>query len=69
MSEQQSQKRGVVSDAQKTARARDGYEPIPPSNPVAGAFGEHGRDTPADEVLALKRSGKQQGTDERDLEQ
>ena len=42
MSEQQSQKRGVRSDAQKTERARDGYEPIPPSNPVAGAFGDNG---------------------------
>ncbi len=53
MGEQQSQKRGVRSEAQKTERARDGYEPIPPSNPVAGAFGERKRETPNDEDLAL----------------
>lgn len=58
MSEQQSQKRGVRSEAQKTERARDGYEPIPPSNEVAGAFGDKSRTTPTDQELALnlKRS-------------
>ena len=58
MSEQQSQKRGVRSEGQKTHRARDGYEPIPPSNPVGGAFGETDRTTPTDQELALdlKRS-------------
>lgn len=60
MSEQQSQKRGVRSDAQKTDRARDGYEPIPPSNPVAGAFSEHDRNTPTDQDLALDLSTKRQ---------
>jgi hypothetical protein len=60
MSEQQSQKRGLRSDAQKTERARDGYEPIPPSNPVAGAFGEHDRDTPTDQDLALDLSARRQ---------
>ena len=60
MSEQQSQKRGVRSDAQKTERARDGYEPIPPSNPVAGAFGGNDRDTPTDQDLALDLSTKRQ---------
>ena len=58
MSEQQSQKRGVRSEAQKEMRARDGYEPIPPSNPVAGAFGEHKRDTPTDQDLALSLEEK-----------
>lgn len=58
MSEQQSQKHGARSQAQKTARARDGYEPIPPSNPVAGAFGDRERDTPTDQDLALQQSGK-----------
>jgi hypothetical protein len=53
MGEQQSQKRGVRSEAQKTDRARAGYEPIPPSNPLAGAFGEHKRETPDDEDLSL----------------
>ena len=33
MSEQQSQKTGVRSDAQKNDRAREGYDPIPPANP------------------------------------
>jgi hypothetical protein len=50
---EQSQKRGVRSDAQKTDRARQDYAPIPPSNPVAGAFGEHKRDTPTDQDAAL----------------
>ncbi|HUS10771.1 MAG TPA: hypothetical protein VMZ30_09920 [Pyrinomonadaceae bacterium] len=58
MSEQQSQKRGLVSDAQKTERARDGYASIPPSNPVAGAFGEAERNTPTDQDTALKHSAK-----------
>jgi hypothetical protein len=51
--EQQSQKSGVHSEAQKTDRAREGYAPIPPANPVAGAFGEHKRDTPTDQDTAL----------------
>ena len=53
MSEQQSQKRGLVSEAQKTTKAREGYEPIPPSNPVAGAHGEHHKDVQTDQDLAL----------------
>ena len=53
MSEQQSQKTGVRSDAQKQERARDGYDPIAPTNPVAGAFGDGERDTPADRDTAL----------------
>ncbi len=40
MDQQQSQKTGVRSDAQKQDRARDGYEAIPPSKPVGGAFGK-----------------------------
>jgi hypothetical protein len=58
MSEQQSQKRGVRSEAQKEARAREGYDPIPPSNQVGGAFGENKRDTPTDEDLALSQAEK-----------
>ena len=41
MGEQQSQKRGLASESQKEQRARDAYTPIPPSNPVPGAFGDH----------------------------
>jgi hypothetical protein len=40
MDQQQSQKTGVRSDAQKQDRARDGYTAIPPSQPVGGAFGK-----------------------------
>jgi len=53
MSEQQSQKRGVISEAQKTTKARHGYEPIPPTNPVAGAHGKHHKDIQTDHDLAL----------------
>lgn len=59
MSEQQSQKTGVRSDAQKNDRARDGYEPIPPANPVAGAFGDRERDTPTDRETALDQAVKE----------
>ena len=62
--EQQSQKSGVKSEAQKTDRARDGYAPIPPANPVAGAFGEHKRDTPTDQDTALHHY--QEEKDEQD---
>lgn len=58
MSEQQSQKTGVRSDAQKTERAREGYDPIPPANPVAGAFGERERETPTDQDTALDNAGR-----------
>ena len=58
MEEQQSQKRGIRSDAQKTARAREGYEPIPPAQPVAGAFGGHTSDTATDQDVALRLNEK-----------
>lgn len=54
MSAQQSQKRGLASEDQKTERARDGYEPIPPANPVPGAFGEPNRETSTDEDVASR---------------
>jgi hypothetical protein len=40
MDQQNSQKTGVRSDAQKQDRARDGYNAIPPAKPVDGAFGK-----------------------------
>ena len=43
MGEQQSQKRGVRSEAQKEAGTRDEYAPTPASSPVAGAFGKENR--------------------------
>ncbi len=58
MSEQESQKRGVRSSAQKEASARDAYEPIPPSQPVAGAFGEHKPHRLSDEELSLSINTK-----------
>jgi len=58
MEEQQSQKTGIRSDAQKQNRAREGYDPLPASNPVAGAFGEHKRDTPTDQETALDKADK-----------
>ena len=58
MSEQQSQKTGVRSDAQKNDRARDGYDPIAPANPVAGAFGDRERDTPTDQEASLDQAVK-----------
>jgi hypothetical protein len=61
MSEQQSQKTGIRSDAQKNDRARDGYDPIPPSNPVAGAFGDRERPTPTDRDTALDEAVKDKG--------
>ena len=55
---EQSQKTGIKSDAQKQQRAREGYDPLPASNPVAGAFGEHKRDTPTDQEAALGKADK-----------
>jgi len=49
MGEQQSQKHGLRSSAQKEERAREGYAPIPPSNPVAGAFGQGAPEGPEGE--------------------
>jgi hypothetical protein len=46
----------VRSEAQKADRARDGYNPIPPANPVAGAFGDRERDTPTDQEAALDKA-------------
>ena len=62
MSEQQSQKRGARSEAQKTERAREGYDPIPPSNAVAGAFGERERDRQTDQDAALSLDERRQNT-------
>ena len=63
MGEQQSQKTGLRSESQKEERARDGYAPIPPSNPVAGAFGEHKPDTISDEDLSLMLEEKERRKD------
>lgn len=59
MSEQHSQKRGVRSHAQKMERAREGYDPIPPAEHAAGAFGEHKTETATDQDVALRINEKQ----------
>lgn len=48
MGEQQSQKRGLRSAAQKEDSARDAYAPIPATTDVGGAFGNRKRDMPSD---------------------
>jgi hypothetical protein len=53
MGEQQSNKRGVRSEAQKEDGARDAYAEIPPSSQVAGAFGKPNPHRTSDEDLAL----------------
>lgn len=70
MEEQQSQKRGIRSEKQKMERAREGYEPIPPAQPVAGAFGGRTGDTATDQDVALrpdeKRATQTRNANERD---
>jgi hypothetical protein len=58
--EQQSQKTGKRSDAQKLDGTRGGNASIPQSNPDAGAFGEHKRDTPTDQETALGKAKEAQ---------
>lgn len=53
MGEQQSQKQGKQSSAQKEERARDAYAPLPASNPVGGAFGGSESKAQTDEDLSL----------------
>ena len=53
MGEQQSQKRGVKSDAQKRAGSRYDYDSTPASGPDAGAFGRHRSDRQSDKDAAL----------------
>ena len=53
MGEQQSQKRGVKSDAQKRAGSRYDYDPTPASGADAGAFGRHRSDRQSDKDAAL----------------
>jgi hypothetical protein len=60
MGEQQSQKRGLRSESQKEEGARDPYAPVAPANPVAGAFGDHKRDTPTDQDVSLSADDRSQ---------
>lgn len=59
MSEQQSNKSGLRSSGQKEERAREDYQPIPPSNAKPGAFGNENQENESNESdrdLALKQS-------------
>jgi hypothetical protein len=58
MSEQQSQKRGIRSEAQKEDAARDAYRPVPPSSQAGGAFGKHDNGALSDQDLALSLEEK-----------
>ena len=58
MGEQQSQKQGLKSSAQKEDRARDAYAELPASSRVAGAFGKNRRTTPTDKELSLRQAEK-----------
>jgi len=64
MGEQQSNKRGVRSEAQKEEGARDAYAEIPASSQVAGAFGKPNPDRTSDRDLALALDEKR-ARDER----
>jgi hypothetical protein len=64
MEEQQSQKRGLRSDAQKQQRAREVYDPLPASNEVAGAFGEHEPDRTTDQDASLDVNTRKRPNDQ-----
>ena len=53
MDEQLSNKRGVKSSAQKEHRARNQYDPMPASSPVAGAHGKTKTEKASDKDVAL----------------
>jgi hypothetical protein len=58
MGEQQSQKRGVRSSAQKEDRARNQYEETPASSQVAGAHGDPQPHRASDKDVALAMDEK-----------
>jgi hypothetical protein len=58
MSEQQSQKRGLRSEAQKEDAARDAYEPMPATSEAGGAFGKREDGSLSDRDLALSLEEK-----------
>ena len=67
MGEQQSQKRGLKSSAQKETRARNGYDETPASNQAGGAFGKVNPDKTSDKDLALSLD-ERRARRERDTE-
>ncbi len=71
MGEQQSQKRGVKSDAQKRAGSRYDYDPTPAAGGSdAGAFGSHAPDRRSDQdaTLSAKVNRSSQGDQNRTSE-
>ena len=58
MSDQQSQKRGVRSEAQKQADARAGYDRMGATSRQEGASGKQKSDKQSDQDLALKQEEK-----------
>jgi hypothetical protein len=58
MGEQQSQKRGVRSDAQKEADAREGYNPMGSTSPDEGAFGDQRKERQSDRELGQTQEQK-----------
>lgn len=59
MSEQKSQKEGKQSTAQKLDSSRHGFDPIPATSPVRGAFGDRKKTTQSDEEAAFAHHPKQ----------
>ena len=55
MSEQQSHKRGLKSEAQKEDEARDAYAPIASTSPAGGAFANQKERKQTDQDLALSQ--------------
>ena len=66
MSEQNSQKSGSRSEAQKLERAAHGYDPTGQAKPDAGAFGDRERDTPTDRDTALDHLADRRNERSRD---
>ena len=64
MGEQQSQKRGLRSAAQKEDAARDAYAPIPATTDVGGAFGK--RKSDEDLSLSISQKHSRQAKPERE---
>ena len=58
MSKQQSQKRGVRSEAQKMDDAREGYDAMGATSRRDGAFGKQTKKRQSDQDLALTREEK-----------
>jgi hypothetical protein len=58
MGEQQSQKEGMKSSAQKEAGTRDPNAPLPASNAVGGAFGKERGRTSEKEPLTPPQSAE-----------